>query len=242
METCNPGKEKPETVWKPRTQGPSTGLVGWFNLILGSVGQGAGSGLGERCWLEEGRIMQPSWEAGPPGPGLSAILNWRWFWHHGALPGGHCFALTSTNTSAFPRRPSLLPKQWQAESRARGHNQPFLPHFLASPASRCLQRVSPGLCSQHCSPARLAENRRVHGLIPPPGARVAWGTPPPTATGVTGSLHHTALAENLLSRGLIFRQVTLQGSLCSAWGTSQQDTVSPGLDLLCLDLSLSFHL
>lgn len=50
-----------------------------------------------------------------------------------------------------------------------------------------------------------------HGLGWPEGH-------PPTATGVTESLHRTALAENFLSRGLIFKQFTLQSSLCSAWG------------------------
>lgn len=50
----------------------------------------------------------------------------------------------------------------------------------------------------------------------------------PTATGVTGSLHHTTLADNFLSRDVIVRQFTLQSSLAQFGGTGGQDTAGLG--------------
>lgn len=166
--------------------------------------------------------MGPGWVPDPPGAGLNAVLNWRWFWHHEALLVNYHFALTSTNTSAFPRKPSLLPKHRGAESRAWGYDQPFLPHLLASPAPRCLQRI------RQRKPRTL-----LTALLPSKAYREPWGAPArcsprgwsgpgdaPTATGVTRLVHHTTLAENF-SRGLIFRQVILQSSPCSSWGNQQ---------------------
>lgn len=116
--------------------------------------------------------MGPAWVPGPPGLGLNAIL--RWFWYHKSLPEDKHFALTGTNTcpggkTGLKTGPggmitSSCPICW-----------PLLPHTACNGSGS----TTPGLCSQHCFPARLIKNFGVHGPTAPPGAGVTWGTPPP---------------------------------------------------------------
>ena len=240
METCNPepvGRKSWKPAGKPGHKNPP---LGWFNPVLGHPRQGVGSRRGERCWPEESWMMGPGWVPGAPEPGLNAILIWRRFWHHEALCGDHRFAPTGTNTSAFPRRPSRLPKYGRLIAGPGGPSclicWPLLPHAACNGSGS----ASPGLCLQRCSPARLTENQGVHGPAIPPGAGVAWKTPPPpTATGVTGSLHRITLAENFLLRGLIFQAAYPAKQPVLSLGELAGST---GLDLLHLDVFLSFHL
>lgn len=74
-----------------------------------------------------------------------------------------------------------MPKHSGAESRAWGHDQPFLPHLLPSPAPWCLQRVrqhKPRALLTALFPGKSYEEpwgARAHHS---PGAGVVWGTPP----------------------------------------------------------------
>ena len=116
--------------------------------------------------------------------------------------------------------------------------------MLSSLAPRCLQRV------RQCEPRAL-----LAALLPSKAYRVPWGAPAqcppptrgwaglgdnPTATGVTRSFHRTALAENFLSRGLIFRQVTPQSSRFSAWGKWQAGRCQPWVRLASSGPFLTF--